>query len=103
MSDTNDLNNDLNNEQLKKLRLAKAFKLSKDDSDFLMYNYNHCAILTSHFRKNNSPKKKPIVCSQCGSKISLLSIICYNYTSSHNKDRKLYCRSCWSKKYIDVD
>jgi len=84
-----------------KRKMAKNFKLSKSDSEFLLFHYNHCSILTESFKaKNGGSKGSSILCCECHREIPVCDLVCYNRDTFRNKH--IFCKSCWGKKYLDV-
>ena len=82
-------------------KMAKSFKLNKADSEFLLFHYKHCSILSESFKaKNSKPKGSPILCCECNQEIPVCDLVCYNRDTFRNKH--IFCKSCWGKKYLDT-
>ena len=90
-----------NMEKDRKVKLCKAFKLSKDDTEFTVFHYRHCTVLSPMYKSKNF-KGIDAVCAECGATIPLYSIICFNTPKTYDY-RKYWCKQCWDKKYLDVD
>ena len=52
-------------EQQQKIKLCRSFRLSKEDAEFVVWNFKHCTINSNQFRSKNSKKGSPMFCCEC--------------------------------------
>jgi len=92
---------ELSLEQQQKVKLCRSFRLNKEDAEFVVWNFKHCTINSNQFKSKNSKKGSPMFCCECNQEIKLLDIVCY--TNRPHRNKLIYCKTCWGKKYLDTD